>query len=109
MISISKFSLLAFEFQAFSFLMVPSTQAPTIMSEVLINVIALMLNNNTSSRTVFTCTLTSSAMNQKREVQRAGFEPANPYGKGWLIEAFKPTKPILSPSPLTWLGYRCPT
>ena len=40
-------------------------------------------------------------------VQRAGFEPANPYRKGYLIEAKIRPKLILSPSPLTWLGYRC--
>ncbi len=41
-------------------------------------------------------------------VLRAGFEPANPCGKGYPIRGARPAGQtlILSPSPLTWLGYR---
>ena len=43
-------------------------------------------------------------------VLRAGFEPANPCGKGFPIRGARPAGQtlILSPSPLTWLGYRSP-
>jgi hypothetical protein len=43
---------------------------------------------------------------RKGLVLRAGFEPANPYGKGFPIWAPEVKASILSPSPLTWLGYR---
>ena len=42
----------------------------------------------------------------RKLVQRAGFEPANPYGKGCLMRTVAQHS-NLSPSPLTWLGDRC--
>gem|GEM_PF-2522971 len=68
--------LIDFAIDFFLILSLTDFETPTIVSQVLINVTAQSLNNNTTKTK-------HHARNQM--VQRAGFEPANPYGKGWLM------------------------
>ena len=62
------------------------------------------------------CALKTSEISLSKMVQRAGFEPANPYGKGYPIgrssqsvdlESLVERTVPCALSPLTWLGYRC--
>ena len=55
-----------------------------------------MLNINTYNPTARD-DYSSTQRKYRVKVQRAGFEPANPYGKGFLIEAHFRPNAILSP------------